>query len=179
MKLRAWNPAIIRERLLTWEVETAEKSCSSDPCRSGWASVLYSRRNILPGGSSRQGRPSHSQLGLARQWGGGGGGLCRGRRSGHSLHCLEPRTRSLFHEMLFSHVFPRESVRGFFPSSFFHSPLCVWPRGPVAAALTAGEKPESGLVGRPTLELPASLGLPSSARDTANCQSHDPLQSCR
>ena len=57
---------------------------------------------------------------------------------------------------------------GFFPFLLF-SPLCVWPRGPAAAALTAGEKPESGFVGRPTLELPASLGLPSSARDTANC----------
>lgn len=57
MRLRAWNPAVIRECLLTWDVETGENICSSDPCRSSWASALFSRRNILPGGSSRLGRP--------------------------------------------------------------------------------------------------------------------------
>ena len=163
MRLGAWNPAVIREHLSTREVETGESICSSDPCRSGWASVLFSRRNILPGGSSRLGRPRYSQFSLARQR----EGLVSGRRSGHSPHCLEPCTRSLFLEILFSNVFSRESVWGFFPSSFFYSPLCVWLRGPVAAAPTAGEKLEPGFVGRPTLELPASVGLPSSARDTA------------
>ena len=63
--------------------------------------------------------------------------------------------------------FPGNRCGVFSLPPFSHSPLCVWLRGLVAAALTAGEKLESGFVGRPALELPASLGLPSSAHDTA------------
>lgn len=48
---------------------TGENICSSDPHRSGWASVPPSRRNVLPGGCAA--------------WGGGRGGpLCHWQREG-------------------------------------------------------------------------------------------------
>lgn len=82
-------------------------------------------------------------------------------------HCLEPHTSSLFLEILFSNA--SSDNRWVFLPPFFPPSLCL-AKGLVAAALTAGEKLESGWwAGHLSCQLP---GLPSSAHHTANCHSH-------
>lgn len=174
MRLRAWNLAVIRECLLAWDVETGENICSSDPCRSGWASVLSSRRNTLPRGSSCLGRP-RSWPALPRL---AAGGPCvsGGKGVTYQPACCRLSLARIPCSMrcCFQLCFPGSRC-GFFSISFFvFTPLSVWLRGPFAAAIAAGKKLGSGFVGRPTSELPGFPGSPSSANDMANCYGHYP-----